>query len=378
MNQLPNASGILLTAALLLGYAGPGCAAEPPDHYQKSGFRNPLVDEPHGGIFGFLKARFFGAEKWARYDPDAYQVPTATPSTVPAGLVSENARVTWIGHATVLIQHNGINALTDPMFSKRAGPGGILGPARISEPAMTMEALPPIHAVVISHNHYDHLDLSSLRNLERLSAARGATPVYFVPLGNRSLLEKAGVPASRVREMDWWVEASMTLGDSSLTVTATPAQHFSGRSLTDRNRALWASWVMQWNDFSVWFGGDTGYNNVQFKQIGQHFGGFDLGIIPIGAYRPRSFMAPVHVDPAEALMMHRDIRAKGSLPVHWGTFILSAEHPSDPPAELARALVEAGYPEADFHPFDVGESRSYSGSPAPTLARHAEASTLQP
>lgn len=378
MKPLPNASGMLLTAALFLGCPGAGSAEAPPDHHQNNGFRNPLVSEPHAGFFGFLKARFFGGEQWASYDPDTYQVPTATPTTVPADQVSGNARVTWIGHATVLIQHKGINLLTDPMFSKRAGPGGILGPARISEPAMTIDALPPIHAVVISHNHYDHLDLASLRNLERLSATQVSQPVYFVPLGNRRLLAKAGVPESRIREMDWWATSSLTVGVASLVVTATPAQHFSGRSLTDRNRALWASWAVQWNDFSAWFGGDTGYNDVQFKEIGRRFGGFDLGIIPIGAYRPRSFMAPVHVDPVEALMMHRDIGAKRSLPVHWGTFILSAEHPSDPPAELAQALLETGYPGTAFEPFAVGESRSYAGVSDPALARHAEAPTLLP
>jgi N-acyl-phosphatidylethanolamine-hydrolysing phospholipase D len=376
MKRLANASGVLLTAAMFLGYAGDSAAEARPDHHEKNRFRNPLLNEPYGGIFGFLKARFFGSEQWARHDPDEYQVPTATPSTVPTGLVSDNARVTWIGHATVLIQHQGINVLTDPMFSRRAGPGGFLGPARISEPAMTIDALPPIHAVLISHNHYDHLDLASLRNLERLSATRGASPAYFVPLGNRSLLAKAGVSASRIQEMDWWATAGVTVGGTSLTVTATPAQHFSGRSLTDQNRALWASWAVQWKDFSVWFGGDTGYNDVQFKEIGRHFGGFDLGIIPIGAYRPRSFMANVHVDPAEALMMHRDIQAKRSLPVHWGTFILSAEHPSDPPAELAQALVEAGHPDGDFQPFAIGESRSYPAGVVRTLAWHPDASTL--
>ena len=377
MKGLSRTSRILLTATLLLGVSG-GSAETPPDHHGRNGFVNPLVSEPHAGMLGFFKARFFSGEQWAGYDPNIYRVPTATPATVPADRPSENARVTWIGHATVLIQHQGINVLTDPMFSKRAGPGGILGPARISEPAMTIDALPPIHAVVISHNHYDHLDLASLRALEKLAATRKGGTVYFVPLGNRRLLAKAGIPDERVRELDWWAASSLTVGGEPLVLTATPAQHFSGRSLTDRNQALWASWAIEWNDFSVWFGGDTGYNDVQFKEIGHRFDGFDLGIIPIGAYRPRGFMGPVHVDPVEAVMMHRDIGATRSLPIHWGAFILSAEHPSDPPAELAQAVVETGYPHAAFEPFAVGESRSYSGSSGQTLARNAEATRLLP
>ena len=378
MKRSKRASRVLLTVALLLGLASVGSAEPPPEHHHKNGFVNPLVSEPHAGLLGFLKARFFSGEQWAGYDPDTYRVPTDTPATVPANLASENARVTWIGHATVLIQHKGINVLTDPMFSKRAGPGGILGPARISEPAMIIDELPPIHAVVISHNHYDHLDLASLRALEEQAAARKGGTVYFVPLGNRRLLAKAGILDERIREMDWWDASSLTVGGEALVLTATPAQHFSGRSLTDRNQALWASWAMEWNDFSVWFGGDTGYNEVQFKEIGHRFEGFDLGIIPIGAYRPRDFMGPVHVDPVEAVMMHRDIGATRSLPIHWGTFILSAEHPSDPPFELAQAVVETGYPHAAFEPFAVGESRSYAGRSGQTLARNAEAPRLLP
>ncbi len=359
-----------------MGFAGEGSAEPPPDHHSNNGFVNPLFSAPHAGILGFLKARFFGGEQWASYDPNAYRVPTATPAPVPANFPSENARVTWIGHATVLIQHKGINVLTDPMFSKRAGPGGILGPARISEPALSIDALPPIHAVVISHNHYDHLDLASLRALEKQGAARNGGTAYFVPLGNRRLLAKAGIPVERIHEMDWWAASSLTVGGEPLVLTATPAQHFSGRSLTDRNQALWASWAIEWSDFSAWFGGDTGYNEVQFKEIGHRFDGFDLGIIPIGAYRPRDFMGPVHVDPVEAVMMHRDIGATRSLPIHWGTFVLSAEHPSDPPWELAQAVVETGYSQAAFEPFAVGESRSYSRGSSQTLARSAKAPRL--
>jgi hypothetical protein len=196
LTQAPLASALAqLLAAALMGSAGFAMAEVAPDHQQKNGFRNPLVSEPHGGVLGYLKARCFGSESWARYDPDQYQVPTATPGTIPPDTQSSNARETWIGHATVLIQHRGINVLTDPMFSKRAGPGGILGPARISAPALTIEALPIIHVVVISHNHYDHLDLASLRQLEALSAAGGRAPSYFVPPDHRELLAKAVLEA---------------------------------------------------------------------------------------------------------------------------------------------------------------------------------------
>ncbi len=286
------------------------------------------------------------------YDRSRDVVPTTSPDIVAADEVSENASVTWIGHATVLIQHRGINLLTDPMFSNVASPVSFAGPRRITQPAALPEDLPPVHAVVISHDHYDHLDTASIRRL-------GDAPMYFVPLGIKRWLVEKGVDAARVVEMDWWEQDTITVNGVDVTLTATPAQHFSGRSLFNRNQTLWASWSLEWPDFHVWFGGDTGYNDVQFKEIGERLGPFDLGIIPIGAYKPRWFMQTVHVDPAEAVQIHRDIGAKQSMGMHWGAFVLSGEGVLTPPVELAEARAALAMPKAEFDVFAVGETRRF-------------------
>ena len=183
--------------------------------------------------------------------------------------------------------------------------------------------------------------------------------MYFVPLGIKRWLVEKGVDAARVVEMDWWEQDTITVNGVDVTLTATPAQHFSGRSLFNRNQTLWASWSLEWPDFHVWFGGDTGYNDVQFKEIGERLGPFDLGIIPIGAYKPRWFMQTVHVDPAEAVQIHRDIGAKQSMGMHWGAFVLSGEGVLTPPVELAEARAALAMPKAEFDVFAVGETRRF-------------------
>lgn len=305
----------------------------------------------HGSLFAFLKARFRSGD-WASYDPDQYQVPTAVPELAKPADAQEQATVTWIGHATVLLQHQGINVLTDPMFGDFASPVGFAGPKRITPPALNLDQLPPIDVVVISHDHYDHLDKPSIAKL-------GNQPKYFVPVGIKAWLEGQGVSAERITELNWWQQAEIDVRGQTLKVTATPAQHFSGRGLFDRNQRLWSSWLLRWDSYSVWFGGDTGYNKVQFKQIGQRFPGIDLGIIPIGAYAPRWFMGTVHVNPAEAVLIHQDIGALNSLGIHWGAFMLSAE-PVDQAVELLAAAAEKNNLAPDeFRTYAIGESRGY-------------------
>lgn len=318
-------------------------------HHRSDGFANPLVERPDSGFLKILRSRLFSGE-WQSYDPARDVVPTAAPALAdPSGT---NATVTWVGHATVLIQHQGINVLTDPMFSKRASPLSFVGPARITEPAIALEELPTIHAVVISHDHYDHLDTDSIRQL-------GNTPTYFVPLGVEKWFDSKGIAADRVVEMDWWDARTLAVGGQSIRIVATPSQHFSGRSLTDRNRTLWASWSIAWDDFHAWFGGDTGYNDQQFVEIGARTPPVDLSIIPIGAYEPRWFMGPVHVNPSEAILIHKDLNAAASMAIHWGAFILSAEGVLTPPQDLAAARQAAGLDETEFAAFAVGETRSY-------------------
>ncbi len=347
MRRLP---ALLLCAALA---GAPAIRAEPPPpHHAEGGFRNPLGASMHGGLGSFFKIarlRFF-SDTWQTYEPERDRVPLATPALAADG--SGNATVTWVGHATVLIQHRGINVLTDPMFSNFASPLPRIGPRRITQPALALEELPPVDVVVISHNHYDHLDKATIEAL-------GNAPVYYVPLGLRPWFEARKIARERIVEMDWWEARDHAADGVGLRVTATPSQHFSGRSLTDRNKTLWAAWSLAWEDFQVWFGGDTGYNDVQFKETGERLGEIDLAMIPIGAYEPRSFMRPVHVNPAEAVRIHQDLGARASMGMHWGAFILSAEGVLTPTLALAEARAEAGIPQAEFAAFAVGETRRY-------------------
>jgi N-acyl-phosphatidylethanolamine-hydrolysing phospholipase D len=325
--------------------------AEPksPAHHSARGYQNPHADTSAGGIFNVMRSRLF-KDDWQRYDPSRDRVPTTTPD--PSTAPTDNATVTWIGQATVLIQHKGINVLTDPVFSDHASPFSFAGPKRVTRPAMSVEELPEIHAVVISHNHYDHLDTASIRAL-------GNDPTYFVPLGVKAWFEEVGIRPDKVVELDWWEEASLLIDGQQIVLTATPSQHVSGRGFRDRNATLWASWGIAWSDFSAWFGGDTGYNDLQFREIGERLGPFDLGIIPIGSYEPRHIMKAVHVNPAEALQIHKDINARSSMAVHWGGFHLTAEGVLEPAADLQRARRAAAIPEEEFATVAVGETRHY-------------------
>ena len=292
--------------------AGVAFADDPPAHHGDGVFVNPFAPPPaSGGFFAVMRSRFFSGE-WQRYDPERDRVPTVEP-TLAAGS-SNVATVTWVGHSTVLLQVDGINVLTDPMFSDFASPVSFAGPKRITKPALTREELPTIHAVVVSHDHYDHLDVRSIRDL-------GDEPVYFVPLGIGRWLEKHDIAPDRIVVMDWWDERVLNVDGVDLTIAATPSQHFSGRSLTNRNTTLWAAWSIRWPSFHAWFGGDTGYNDVQFVETRRRLPPIDLGIIPIGAYKPRRFMATIHVDPREAVLIHQDIGATRSMGIHWGTFV---------------------------------------------------------
>lgn len=245
--------------------------------------------------------------------------------------------VTWIGHSSTLVQLGGKSILLDPVLSARVGPGGRLGPKRLVPPALRLHQLPPIDVVVVSHDHYDHLDKRTLRGLARQA---GGPPTAVAPLGLRRHLAPLGLP---VIELDWWEHVVF----GGLEVQLTPAQHWSGRGLHDRMRTLWAGVALLSVDANVFYAGDTAYAPF-FCDIGTKLtprGGVDLALLPIGAYAPRWFMAPQHINPAEAVRIHQDLGAKRSLGIHWGTFQLSDEAPDEPPVELARARTAAGLAE---------------------------------
>jgi len=242
----------------------------------------------------------------------------------------ENA-ITWIGHATLLFERDGKTILTDPMFSDRASPLAFSGPKRVAPPARSLEALPPIDVVLISHAHYDHLDMPSLRRLAELQP----DIAVLAPLGVGRYARDAGF--TNVTELDWWQDT--TLGD--VTVTATPARHWASRSPFDRNRTLWAGFMVRFSDgFQFYFIGDTGYSE-DFLDVRERLGPTDLAAIPIGAYAPRDFMKESHCNPEEAVQIFQDLGAERAVAIHWGTFKLTLEPLDEPPILLDAALQQA-------------------------------------
>jgi N-acyl-phosphatidylethanolamine-hydrolysing phospholipase D len=264
--------------------------------------------------------------------------------------------VTWIGHSTMLLQLGGINVLTDPMFSDRASPVSFAGPRRFVSPGVSIAGLPPIDVALISHNHYDHLDSQSVRTLAGLQP----TIEWIAPLGLGSLLRKWG--AGRVREFDWWQDGRIGTEFGTVFVAATPAQHFSARGLGDRGKTLWCSWVVGANGCRAFFAGDTAYH-PEFSEIAEHYGPFDLLMLPVGAYEPRWFMRTVHMNPPEAMhafaeMSRSRAAAPYMVPIHWGTFRLTDEAMHEPPEWTERLWREAGYDAAKLWLLRHGETRS--------------------
>ncbi len=264
----------------------------------------------------------------------------------------ENAKhsiptLTWVGHATLLVQMGSTTFLTDPTWSDTASPIW-LGPRRFVPPGLDFDALPPIDFVVISHNHYDHLDL---KTLERL-AKRGHGTRFLVPLGNGDLLRSRGI--GPVVELDW----GDTHAIEELVIWCLPAQHWSRRGLRDERRALWASWAVIAPERRFYFGGDTGMF-PGFADIGEKLGPFDLAAVPIGAYEPQSMMRPYHLDPEQAVQAARDVRARLAMGMHFGTFDLSDEPLDEPPRRFREAARAAGYPESDAWILNIGETRDF-------------------
>lgn len=257
------------------------------------------------------------------------EIPLAAPAPRSS---ADPLSVTWLGHATALVEIDGYRLLTDPVWSQRCSPSKTVGPQRLHPPPLPLEALPALDAIVISHDHYDHLDMDTVRAL-----ARSQRALFVAPLGVGAHLREWGIPAARIRELDWHAETRI----DDLTLTCQPARHFSGRLLS-RNNTLWSSWVLAGPRHRVYFGGDTGYT-ASFADIGAAHGPFDLTLLPIGAYN-RSW-PDIHMNPEEAVRAHRDLNAAAPggvlVPIHWCTFRL-APHPWDEPADR---LVEAALTE---------------------------------
>jgi L-ascorbate metabolism protein UlaG (beta-lactamase superfamily) len=266
------------------------------------------------------------------------------PPQRPAPLDNAIAVVTFIGHATFLIQTAAGNILTDPMYSDRAGPFGLLGPRRVRQPAVRFDDLPPISTVLLSHNHYDHCDRPTLARL-----AKRFDPVVITPIGNGALVKSTGL--RKVEELDWWQEAKT----STLPLTLTPAHHFSARTPFDRNRALWGGFTMAVAHRRIYFAGDSAYAPF-FREVRRRFGPIDLALLPIGAYEPRWFMRAVHMNPAEALQAHLDLEACESIAMHFGTFQLTTEGIDEPVRALEQARLAHQVQPSAFRAIGFGES----------------------
>ncbi len=328
-------------------------------HHTPHGFRNNYVLSVTKSLGEVLRWQFQRLRGGLPPKPTV-----ATPCQAPdLEFIHRNAQaphmvpaVTWIGHASALVQSDGLNVLTDPIFSRRASPLRFLGPARAHPPGLELSQLPHIDVVVISHNHYDHLDHPSI---VALSQQAGGSPLFLTPLGLKSWLARQGV--DRAIELDWWQRHEV----AGVEFHCTPAQHWSGRSLSDRNKTLWCAWSVLGTGTHWFFSGDTGYSR-DFADTRQHFsarqgpeagGGFDLALIAVGACLPRWFMQLQHVDISEAVQVHLDLGAKRSIGVHWGTFSLADEPLDQPIHELGAARAAKGVSEEEFFIMPIGATR---------------------
>ncbi len=333
-------------------YAGPVS-----DHFDGTRFFNPGQPRTDRRFTDLLKWQFGGERaKW----PDHVPVEPAVPVSRVPGL-----RATMVGHASVLIQVGGLNVLTDPVWSDRVSPFTFAGPKRVAAPGIRFEDLPPIDLVLLSHNHYDHCDIATLRRLHRHH-----TPKVVTALGNDVLLSRA-VPGIDVVAGDWGDEITLSdwrgrgrgtagAGEGHSTpasIAIVPAHHWSRRSFGDTRQCLWCGFVLKTGGRTVYFAGDSGYGGGQiFRDIGERHGAPDLALITIGAYAPRWFMEPQHMNPEEAVKTFTDVGARQAVAIHWGTVQLTDE-PHDEPANLMmQSLADAGISDDRFRPLMPGES----------------------
>lgn len=324
-----------------------------PYHHTPQGFRNP-PGSPHIRADAGTYWRFFGRmlrnSRWRWPLPDGHAL--GADATVRGWQdAAGGPALLWLGHAAFLLRLGGRTILLDPYLGEKAGPVRGLSPRRFVPPALPPESLPPVDLLVISHNHYDHLCADTLRRLPNR-----ADITVIVPLKLGGFFHRFGF--REIIELDWHDSHAV----DALTVTALPAIHWSKRTAGDTNRTLWAGFALQADGMRVYFAGDTAYGPV-FAEIGERYGPFDYGLVPIGAYEPRAIMAGHHTNPEEAVKLGRDIGAKRLVAMHWGTVMLTEEHPFEPPGRFRIAAGRHGYHEDDTWIMAIGETRRLAPAP---------------
>jgi L-ascorbate metabolism protein UlaG (beta-lactamase superfamily) len=338
MRRTAKAAAITIGAAVgaaaieRIFFAAPRWRGRVTDHFDGERFRNHESGwQTEGSFLKWQATRKRG--EWPEHPEETHGPPP--PERVGDG----GLRVTFINHSTTLIQMDGVNILTDPVWSARVSPVSFVGPRRHRAPGIRFEDLPPIDVVLVSHNHYDHLDVATLRAIGR--------PV-ITPLGNAALMRRNGIRGAI--DLDWWE----TIRTNGIEITVVPARHFSARALSDRNRNLWGGFVISGPSGHVYFAGDTGWGD-HFAEIGRRFAPIRAALLPIGSYMPRWFMHPAHIDPAQAVDAHFALGARTSVAIHFGTFALGDDGEYDPLRDLDDALAEGGNP--PFLVLDQGEGR---------------------
>lgn len=314
------------------------------NHFDGKKFVNPDNTGTHT-YFEVLKWWLGGNNKgmWHRLD-ERDAPPAKLADDVPG---EHEVRFTFVNHATFLLQFEDLNILTDPIWSNRASPYHWIGPKRMRPPGLRFEELPPVDAVLISHNHYDHFDLPTAKRLHQQH-----DPLFIVPLGVERLLHEHGI--YNTVDLDWWQRHQL---NHKFSVTAVPARHFSGRGLFDRNKTLWCGYVIHSPVGNIYFAGDTGYGNF-IRKIGEKFGPIKTSLIPIGAFRPRWFMAPIHVSPEEALQVHQDMESEVSIAMHFGTFPMADDGMREAPIVLQQKLAESSLSPDEFLVLREGETKT--------------------